>query len=99
MDAALGVGPGRDLLPLPIFHQGLHFRAPAQAKELTLDGVIIPEPVIAPDGVEHPVSDVDQIQKIAEFLARKIDLHGDSLLKIKIVPIIARGQEISSPNL
>ena len=69
------------LLALPVFYQGLEPGPPAKAEELALDGVVVGESVFAPDGVEDPVADVDQVQKIAEFLVGQIDLHGKSLLK------------------
>ena len=47
-----------------------------QGENLAFQVVVVLEAVIAPGGIEHPVSDVDQIQQTAELFRSQFDVHG-----------------------
>ena len=75
MDAALGKGPGGDQLPLIQLRQPRHAVAQAIGKDQALHLVILPDAVIAPGGVKHPVADIHQVQQPPELFLCQLDLH------------------------
>ena len=75
MDAALGKGPGGDQLPLIQLRQPCHAVAQAIGKDQALHLVILPDAVVAPGGVKHPVADIHQVQQPPELFLCQLDLH------------------------
>ena len=70
VNPALLIGAGGNDGAVPMFGQG-----GGQGEQLALQIVIVGEAVFATGGVQHPVSDVHQIQQPAEFFRCQIDLH------------------------
>jgi hypothetical protein len=70
VDTALAIGAGGDHLSVPQFGKG-----GGQGKQLAFQVVIVGKTVRTSGGVEDPVSDIDQVQKPAEFPGCQFDLH------------------------
>ena len=70
VNPALLIGAGGNDGSVPMLGQG-----GGQGKQFALQLVLVGEAVVAPGGVQHPVSDVHQIQQPAEFFRCQIDLH------------------------
>ncbi len=86
MDAAFGKGAGRNNLPLIQLGQRGHPFLGGAAKEQALHLVVILEAVLAPCGVQDPVSNVRHIQQAAELLSGKLQFHDTRPPFASIIP-------------
>ena len=71
MNTSFGKSPGGNDGPIPDFGQG-----GTEGEKLAFQVIIVLKAVISPGGVQHPVSDIYQVQQSSEFLGCQIDLHG-----------------------
>ena len=94
VDAAFGIGFGRNIDTVPLFHQNVHFVFTAKGKDLGFQIVIGLEPIISTGGIENPITDIYHIQQKPEFFIGQIDLHGDPPCA-SIRPIITEEIRIS----
>ena len=80
VDAPLGKGTGGDQLSLIQLRQLGHAIFQAMGEYQALHMVIVPDAIVSPGGIEHPVADIYQIQQPPELLLRQFKLHtGTSL--------------------
>ena len=67
MNTTFHIGLGGDGNAVPVFGQHTHFMLTAKTEEFALQIVIGFKAVVAAGGIQNPVSDVYQIQKMAEL--------------------------------
>ena len=82
VDAPLGEGPGGDDLPVVQLDELSHAVVQAVGKNQALHLVVVPDAVVAPGGVEHPVAYVHQIQQPAVLFLCQMQLHSGPPLGI-----------------
>ena len=75
MDAAGDKGAAGYGFPVPQLSQILHTGGEGLGKQEGFHLVIVGEPVLAPGGVEDPVSDIDHVQQTAILFLRQFKLH------------------------
>ena len=75
MDAAVGERARGDQFPLGQLRQRGHPVAETIGEDQALHLVIVPDAIVTPGGIEHPVADVHQIQQTPELLFREFDFH------------------------
>ena len=92
MDAALGKGTAGDQLAVIQLRQGGHALSQTVGEHKAFHLIILPDAVVAPCGVQHPVADVYQIQQAPELFLRHFQFHKSHLLwgKVFSTKIIAR---------
>ena len=75
MDAAVLKGPRRERDAEPLFHERGQRRTAAQAENFAFDPVVLRDAVVSAGGVQHPVADIDHVQKLAELCRGQIYGH------------------------